>query len=118
MPLPSFLSSLLNRSRASLLVVLVFVLPLQGVVQLVAGVQGHRHVHIGAQQVETPWRDAALSLLGQPLRAALERLHAAHDPRLSGQKFSWMANRGPSSAMHEHGGVFHEHSAETHDVVD
>lgn len=118
MPLPSFLSSLLNRTRAGLLMVLVFVLPVQGVVQLVAGVQGHRHVHIGVPQAQAAWPDAALSLLGQPLRALLERLHAGHDPRLGGPKFSGLASRGPSAAMHQHGGVFHQHSAETQDAVD
>lgn len=118
MPLPSFLSSLLKRSRAGLLALLVVVLPLQGVVQLVAGVQGHRHAHTGAPQANVPWQDAALSLLGTPLRAALERLHAGHDPRLGAPTFSWRASRGPSAAVHEHGGVFHAHSAQTHDAVD
>ncbi|MBV8034648.1 hypothetical protein [Roseateles sp.] len=117
MPLPPFLSSLLNRTRAGLLVMLVLVLPLQGVVQLVAGVQGHRHVHTGTSAA-APWQAAALSLLGQPLRAALERLHAAHDPRLSGPKFTWLASRGPAAAMHQHGGILHAHSAQTHDALD
>ncbi|MFT7774027.1 hypothetical protein [Roseateles sp.] len=118
MLLPSSLSSLLNRSRAGLLVLLVFVLPLQSVVQLMAGLQGHRHVHIGAQQAQAPWQEAALSLLGQPLRAALEHLHSGHDPRLDGPMFSRAASHGPSTAMHEHDGVFHVHSVETDDAVD
>ena len=42
-PVPTFLSSLLHRTRAGILVMLLAVLPLQGVVQLVAGIQEHRH---------------------------------------------------------------------------
>ena len=116
------LSPLLKRFRAGLLVLLVFVLPLQSVVQLVAGLQGHRHVHLGAEQAQDSWQaalqEAALSLLGQPLRAALAHVHAGHDPRLDGPKPSRAASRGPSSAMHAHDGVFHVHTADTHDAVD
>jgi len=101
---PYTLSSLLHRTRHGILVLLLVVLPLQGVVQLVAGVQGHRHVHTGA-----------LSGLIQPLRALLDQLHAAQDPRLQA---SWAPSSGPAAGMHEHGGVFHTHSHDTHDAVD
>jgi hypothetical protein len=88
---------------------LLVVLPLQGVAQLVAGVQGHRHVHRGAVP--------AVSLLS-PLRALLDQLHAAQDPRLQSPKFGWMVSRGPAGEVHEHGGVFHQHGHDEADVVD
>lgn len=101
---PYALSSLLQRTRHGILVLLLVVLPLQSVVQLVAGVQGHRHLHTGA-----------LSGLVQPLRALLDQLHAAQDPRLQA---SWAASRGPAAGLHEHGGIFHTHAHDTHDAVD
>ena len=105
------LSSLLQRTRAAVLVLLLVVLPLQGVVQLVAGLQGHRHVHTGAHE-------SALSGLTQPLRALLDHLHAAQDPRLQGPTFTWTVNKGSAAGLHEHGGVFHKHSHDTADVLD
>lgn len=110
--MPIALSSLLQRTRAAVLALLLVVLPLQGVVQLVAGLQGHRHVHTGAAH------DSLLSGLAQPLRALLDQLHAAQDPRLTGSRATWLANKGPAAGMHEHGGVFHKHAADTADVLD
>jgi len=107
---PSSLSSLLHRTRHGILVLLLVVLPLQSVMQLVAGVQGHRHVHTGAAQM--------LSGLAQPLRAVLDRLHAAQDPRLQAAGFSWAVSRGDADGWHEHGGVRHKHSPHAADVVD
>lgn len=101
---PPFLSSLLRRTRVGLLTLLIVVLPLQSVAQLVAGVQGHRHVHTS--------RVNLLAELMQPVHAVLERLHAAQDPRLFG------ASRGAADGWHEHGGVLHKHSPDTHDAVD
>ncbi|MGM9480045.1 hypothetical protein ACS5PN_02525 [Roseateles sp. NT4] len=109
--MPKLLSSLLHRSRTAVLALLLVVLPLQGVVQLVAGLQGHRHVHTGAAH-------AVLSGMTQPLRALLDHLHAAQDPRLQGHKLGWFASKGQSAGLHEHGGVFHQHAADTTDAVE
>jgi len=85
---------------------LLVVLPLQGVVQLVAGMQGqHRHVHTGTAS-------------SSPLRALLDRLHDAQNPRLQRPAVSWAIGKGPSCEAHEHGGVFHTHSHDTADVLD
>ena len=110
---PSLLSSLLHRTRAGILMLLLVVLPLHSVAQLVAGVQGHRHVHTGAVP-----QGSLLSGLTQPLRAVLDRLHAAQDPRLQAPSMAWMVSTGPAEGMHQHGGVFHKHSHDTHDVID
>jgi hypothetical protein len=86
-----------------MLMLLLAVLPLQGVVQLVAGLQGHRHMHAGAAHaVASP----------SPLRVLLDHLHAAQDPRLQG------VGSITAGDLHEHGGVFHRHSHDTADVVD
>lgn len=109
---PIFLSSLLHRTRSAVLALLLVVLPLQGVVQLMAGLQGQRHVHTGAGH------DGVLSSLAQPLRALLDHLHAAQDPRLQASRPAWLASKGPAADLHEHGGVFHKHSTDTDDVLD
>jgi len=101
-PVPLVPSSLLQRLRAGLLMLLLVVLPLQGVVQLVAGLQGQRHVHTGAPR-------AAAS--PSPLRALLDRLHAAQDPRLLGHRPAWVASRSAAAEEHQHGGVTHRHTA-------
>lgn len=103
---PSLLSSLLQRTRTGLLVLLLVVLPLQGVMQLVAGVQGQRHLHTGAAQ--------AVASVAQPLRALLDHLHAAQKPRFSAPALS----RGAAAGLHAHGDVFHEHAHDTGDVVE
>ncbi|WP_457426799.1 hypothetical protein [Roseateles sp. P5_E7] len=105
--MPLILSSLLQRTRTGILMLLLVVLPLQSVAQLIAGVQGHRHVHTGAAP-------AAAS----PLRALLDHLHAAQDPRLQAAKLSWVVSKGPSAELHAHGGVFHKHSHDDADVLD
>lgn len=113
-PVPPTLSSLLHRTRAAVLALLLVVLPLQGVVQLVAGLQRHTHVHVGA-----PTRhDAVLAGLIQPLRALLDHLHAAQDPRLQGSKHYGVLSKGPGAEMHEHGGVFHKHGQHDADVLE
>lgn len=71
---PFSLSSLLSKTRVGILMMLIVVLPLQSVTQLVAGMQGHRHMHTGSLLTE----------LMQPLQVVLDRLHAAQDPRLAG----------------------------------
>jgi len=108
-PVPPILSSLLQRTRVGILMLLLVVLPLQSVAQLVAGVQGHRHVHTGVVP-------AAVS--PSPLRALLNHLHAAQDPRLQAARFGWVVSKGPAAALHEHGGVFHRHSHDEADVLD
>lgn len=116
-PVPLTLSSLLQRTRVGILALLLVVLPLQGVMQLVAGIHGHRHVHTGAA-LAAPNPESTLASLTQPLRAVLDQLHAAQDPRLQRQASSWVLSRGPAAGMHEHGGVFHEHSHDDADVLD
>lgn len=107
--MPPILSSLLQHTRVGILLLLLVVLPLQSVVQLVAGVQGRSHVHTGtAPAAPTP------SLL----RALLHQLHAAQDSRLQAGKLSWVLNKGPLAEMHEHGGVFHSHAHDEPDVLD
>ncbi|MEO6280608.1 hypothetical protein [Roseateles sp.] len=88
---------------------LLVVLPLQGVVQLVAGVQGHRHMHTGA---------APAAASPSPLRALLNQLHAAQDPRLQAAKLAWVVSTGPAAELHAHGGVFHKHSHDAADVLE
>lgn len=89
---------------------LLVVLPLQSVMQLVAGVQGHRHLHTGA---------APATASPSPLRLLLDQLHAAQDPRLKGPKLAWVPSSGPAAGLHAHGGVFHEHShADSADALD
>lgn len=92
-----------------MLMLLLVVLPLQSVAQLVAGVQGHRHVHTGA---------APAAMSPSPLRALLNQLHAAQDPRLQATRLTWVVSQGPAAEMHEHGGVFHKHSHDEADVLD
>lgn len=103
--MPTLLSSLLHRMRKGILALLLVVLPLQGVVQLVAGLQGHRHVHSGAAPVVSP------------LRALLDHLHAVQDPRLK-RPAPWVLSQGPAAGLHEHGGVFHRHASGDADVLD
>jgi hypothetical protein len=108
---PAILSSLQQRTRTALLVLMLFVLPLQGAAQLVAGLQGQRHVHMGGAH-------ALLSGLGQSLRAVLDHLHAAHDPRFQRSALAWFAGEGPAGSVHEHGGVWHQHAAGGGDVME
>lgn len=109
------LSPLLHRTRAGILMLLLVVLPLQSVVQLVAGIHGHRHVHTGTASSE---QGSALKSLTQPLRSLLDRLHAGQDPRLGGPKFTWVLSSGAGGELHQHGGVFHRHSHDTADVLE
>lgn len=114
-PVHLTLSSLLRRARAGILVMLVVVLPLHSVAQLAAGLKAHRHVHTGASRIAAGGHDSPVSLaarLAAPLRAVLDRLHAAQDLRLVGQG-SW-----PEQGLHSHDGVFHTHDADTRDVLD
>ena len=96
-----------------MLLLLLVVLPLQSVGQLVAGIQAHRHLHTGAATSGAP-----LASLGGALRAVLDRLHAAQDPRLELPPHVWQTSRGTASGLHAHGGVHHEHSHATDDVLD
>lgn len=108
------MSSLLHRTRTGILWMLLLVLPLQGVVQWVAGVQGHRHVHV--DQMEG---GSALKGLIKPLRALLDQLHAGQDVRLQSKPvLTWVPSRGSAAGPHEHGGVQHKHSLETADAFD
>ena len=108
--MPPILLSLLQKTRVGILVMLLVVLPLQGVAQLVAGIHGHRHVHTGASQAAGPFLS--------PLRALLDQLHAAQDPRLQGARLGSVLSQGPAGELHEHGGVLHRHSHETADEVE
>jgi hypothetical protein len=110
---PPFLSSLLKRARLGVLALLVVVLPLQGMVQFVQGFHGHRHVHTGAV-VRSSW----LAELTQPVRAVLDRLHAAQDPRLQGPAFNWAVSQGDADGWHEHHGLRHKHAHGAADALD
>lgn len=114
---PVLMSSLLRRSRVATLALLLVVLPLHSVAQLVASVQAHRHVHVGAPRAVAQ-RASALAALTQPLRVVLDRLHEAQDPRLMGPRLAWVVSSGPATGLHQHGGVYHRHSQDTHDVID
>lgn len=94
--------------HAGMLMLLLVVLPLQGVVQLVAGLKGQRHVHTGASHEASP----------SPLRALLDRLHAAQDPRLQGHRPAWVLSLGPAAEEHAHGGVRHSHTTDDSDVLE
>lgn len=86
---------------------LVVVLPLQSVAQLVVGLREHRHVHTGVARIADR-HGMVLAVLTLPLRAVLDHLHAAQGPRLA----------GTAPGLHQHGGVFHRHTADTQDVLD
>lgn len=102
--MPRLLASLLHRSRASLLALLIVVLPLQAVAQLVAGLQTQRHVH--AQ----PGLDVASP---SPLRLLLDRLHAAQPASLK----AWGQSAHPAGRPHAHGDVVHTHEPEQAGVI-
>lgn len=102
--MPLLLSFLLHRTRAALLALLIVVLPLQGVVQLVAAVQGPRHLHAG---------QAHAAPSASPLRQLLDRLHAAQPQQLKTPGLAWALG----AQTHAHGGVVHRHDRDTADVV-
>lgn len=115
------LPSLLQRTRATVLALLLVVLPLQSVMQLAAGFQNNRHVHTGSGPIKvssSAHSDSPLVSLVRPLRALLDRLHADQDPRLKGSQQVWVMSRVASTELHEHGGVFHKHSHDTNDVLE
>ncbi|MFG6431250.1 hypothetical protein [Roseateles sp. LYH14W] len=93
--------------RAGLLMLLLVVLPLQGVLQLAVSLQGQRHVHTGAVHDASP----------SPLRVLLDRLHPAQDLRLQGHRPAWVVSHGAAAEEHEHGGVRHSHTAADTDVL-
>ena len=101
---------------------LLVVLPLQGVAQLVAGVHGQRHVHTGTVQVSAAstsvHHDSGLTRLLQPLKALVNQLHASQDARLKQPQLNWVMSQGPAAELHEHGGVAHEHSHDQADVLE
>ncbi|MGQ3050645.1 MAG: hypothetical protein ACT6S0_02560 [Roseateles sp.] len=111
--MPTCLSSLLHRTRIAVLAMLLVVLPLQGAAQLVAGIQGQRHLHTGASHQDTP-----LASVRGALRAVLDQLHAAQAPQLRHQQHAWLPSTGPATGLHEHGSVYHQHSHDTGDVLD
>lgn len=83
---------------------LLAVLPLQGMVQLLAGLQGRSHLHTdAAHAVASP----------SPLRLLLNQLHAAHDPRLTGHRLGAVPASEAAAGLHEHGGAYHRHDHDT-----
>lgn len=106
--MPRLLASLLHRSRASVLALLIVVLPLQAVAQLVAGLQTQRHAH-----AQPGWAVASPS----PLRLLLNRLHEAQPASLK----AW----GPGAHLgahlgarpHAHGDLVHTHEPAQADVI-
>lgn len=99
--------SLLHRLRTAVVAMLLVVLPLQGVVQLVAGLQGQRHVHTAQ-----PGHVASPSAL----RQLLDRLHAAQPQALKGLGLAQL-KAGADARPHAHGGMVHTHAADTDDAV-
>lgn len=110
--MPDFLTPLRRSTRASLLMLLALVLPVQGVVQLVAGLQGRHHVHPAAP------RAAAAPAWLAPLRAVLDQLHTLPDPRLAATPGAWAQARSLALGEHRHGALVHRHSAQTADAQD
>lgn len=99
--------SLLHRLRTALVAMLLVVLPLQGVVQLVAGLQGQRHVHTAqAGQIASP----------SALRQLLDRLHAGQPQALKGLGLAQL-KPDADARSHAHGGLVHSHTADVHDAV-
>jgi|Transcript_1039 hypothetical protein len=111
------LSLLLQRTRMSILMLLLVVLPLHSVVQFVAGIQGPRHLHAAAVRGEPHSVSMLATRVLQPLHHVLDRLHAAQEPRLAVNQHLWGISQGPAAGLHQHDGVYHRHGAETHDVV-
>jgi hypothetical protein len=108
LPLVLTLSSpLMLRLRAAVLAMLLVVLPLQGIVPLLAGLQGQRHVH-------TSHPRAVASPSG--LRLLLDRLHAAQPVRLQHLGLAPLASR-LDAQPHAHGSLVHTHGAEARDAV-
>lgn len=102
--MPRLLAFLLHRSRASLLALLIVVLPLQAVAQLVAGLQTQRHVHAQpGLAVASP----------SPLRQLLNRLHEAQPASLK----AWGHGAQLGARPHAHGGVVHTHEPEQPGVI-
>lgn len=93
---------------------LALVLPLQGAVQLVAGLQGRHHAHVPASQPAAP---LGLSWLA-PLRAALDHLHTLPDPRLAQGPGLWAQARSLALGEHRHGMLVHRHAAQDDDMRD
>lgn len=87
--------------------VLLVVLPLQGVLQWVVGLQGQRHVH-----ASQPGHEASPSAL----RLLLDRLHAAQPQPLKSLGLAQLKPRADGQA-HAHGKFVHTHGADTHDAV-
>lgn len=115
----SFITSLPHRTRSAILVMLLVVLPLHSVLQLVAGVRAHRHVHSGAPFSAGGGLPASpLARLAEPLRVVLQALHAAQEPRLARPAAYRSQALGVWGGLHQHGGVYHTHTADTHDVID
>lgn len=109
--MPTRPTSLPHRTRTVLLALLLVVLPLQGVLQWVAGLQAPRHVHIAAVA------EAAPSPSPSALRALLDRLHAAQDPRLQPRAMGWLLSAADGGGLHAHDGVVHRHAPTEADVV-
>lgn len=100
-------ASLLQRLRIATLAMLIVVLPLQGMVQWVAGWQGQRHVH-----THQPGSGASASALSQ----WLDRLHAAQPAQLKAPGLMrWAAIGGEQP--HAHGAWVHTHGAQDTDAV-
>lgn len=102
--MPRLLASLLHRSRASVLALLIVVLPLQAVAQLVAGLQTQRHAH-----AQPGWAVASPS----PLRLLLDRLHEAQPASLK----AWGPGAHLGARPHAHGDLVHTHEPAQADVI-
>ncbi|MFG6456061.1 hypothetical protein [Roseateles sp. BYS96W] len=103
--MPSVLSSLLLRSRAGLLTLLLIVLPLHGALQLVAGLQAPRHRHTSAE-----FAAVSAPLLGK----LLDGLQAEQAPGWTGAG-GWHAHGGH---VHRHGPLDHDDEIDVADAAD
>ena len=111
------LSLLLQRTRMSILMLLLVVLPLHSVAQFVAGIQGPRHLHAAVVRGEPHSISMLATRVLQPLHDVLDRLHAAQEPRLAVKQHLRRISQGPTAGLHQHDGVYHRHGADTHDAV-
>lgn len=100
-------SPLMLPLRTAVLAMLLVVLPLQGLLPLLAGLQGQRHVH-------TTQPRAVASPSG--LRLLLDRLHAAQPTRLQHLGVVPLASRS-AAQPHAHGALVHTHGVDEPDAV-
>lgn len=108
-PVTLLIPPLLHRLRTAIVAVLLVVMPLQGALQWVVGLQGQGQRHVHASQTGREVSPSALRLL-------LDRLHAAQPQPLKSLGLAQLKPRAEAQP-HAHGSLVHTHGADTHDVV-